>query len=355
MKSGKKIRLCDISDATGLSPATVDRAMNGRKGASERSINLVRKAISELGYKQYPEHLNIGMERTIRLLVILPASEQMFFLSIIRALNDSRQMVRGVNVELCLRRLNLDGRHFLIEIIDDCLKRSKEDRPQVVALFGYNVPGIRDAIERLRDAGIKVITLVADLPETARHYFVGVDNYQSGRTSGQLMSRLARRREGKVLVVSGFSGLMDQELRVRGVHDYLRSKCPTLSPMMTQYCSGSDQICEEIITRSLKMERDIVGVLVLGGGGEGLVRAIEANPEKMSNCCIIVYDWSQLLLKALKRGQIDAIIDQNTKNIARSCIRVACSLVENTPIIRSQERLDIGIIFSENMPSDLIQ
>ena len=58
-----------------------------------------------------------------------------------------------------------------------------------VILKAPDEPEIVDAIGRLHDAGIPVVTLVTDIPLSQRVAYVGIDNRAAGATAAYLIDQ----------------------------------------------------------------------------------------------------------------------------------------------------------------------
>lgn len=58
-----------------------------------------------------------------------------------------------------------------------------------VILKAPDVPAIVDAVARLAEAGIPVVTLVTDLPTTSRAAYVGLDSQAAGATAAYLLAQ----------------------------------------------------------------------------------------------------------------------------------------------------------------------
>ena len=82
---------------------------------------------------------------------------------------------------------------------DEFLKAVHRQPPPSGILVSAADPGLmRDAIDSAVAAGIPVITIDADSPQSKRLTFIGTNNYQVGETGGEL---LAKELKGKGTVV----------------------------------------------------------------------------------------------------------------------------------------------------------
>jgi LacI family transcriptional regulator len=84
------------------------------------------------------------------------------------------------------------------------------DKPEVVA-----------AVATL---GVPVVTLVTDLPTSARTAYVGIDNRAAGATAAYLVEQWLAERAGDVLVVRGHGSFRGEDEREMGFRAELRAR-----------------------------------------------------------------------------------------------------------------------------------
>jgi LacI family transcriptional regulator len=66
-------------------------------------------------------------------------------------------------------------------------------------------PAVARAIDAVTRRGVAVLTLVSDLPGSARRQFIGIDNQAAGRSAASLLGRFCA--SGKVGIIAGSLGL----------------------------------------------------------------------------------------------------------------------------------------------------
>jgi LacI family transcriptional regulator len=87
----------------------------------------------------------------------------------------------------------------------------------------------------------------------------------------------------------------------------------------------------------------------VGGGTRGIVSALE-QAGRARDVVLLGHDLSDSNRKALIRGTIDAVINQDPGHEVRSAIRVLIAKADNVPLIESQERIRIDIFLRDNLP-----
>lgn len=79
-----------------------------------------------------------------------------------------------------------------------------------------------EPINKAVAAGIPVLTWDSDSPDSRRLTYLGINNYQAGRTAADLLAR-ALKGKGKIALLTGVPGAYNLEERIRGFKDQLVS------------------------------------------------------------------------------------------------------------------------------------
>ncbi|WP_163413907.1 substrate-binding domain-containing protein, partial [Escherichia coli] len=74
-----------------------------------------------------------------------------------------------------------------------------------------DVAEVRAATARLAGAGIPVVTLVTDLPDTGRQAYVGIDNRAAGQTAAYLIGEWLRGGPARILVTISSNSFRGEE------------------------------------------------------------------------------------------------------------------------------------------------
>jgi LacI family transcriptional regulator len=142
----------DIAAAAGVSLATVDRVLNQRPGVRHVTREKVETAIREIGYVRDVAAANLAKGRTYPFVFIVPASDNSFM----HRLN--------AEVQAAVARSPVERTHIrTVEVpafdpaaLVDVLDQLGTERPSGIALVATDAPEVRDAVDRLVQAGIPV-------------------------------------------------------------------------------------------------------------------------------------------------------------------------------------------------------
>jgi LacI family transcriptional regulator len=336
----------DIAREAGVSLATVDRVLNGRPRVRETSIKLVQDAVEKLGYVRDVSAANLAKRKEYRFAFVIPDTKSEFVGTLRDALDEAKQ-TPGPD------RMSIET---ILAPVDDPTATARilagldADHYDGVAIMCPETPQVRDAVMRLRQAGLAVVALVSDLPSSARDHFVGVDNVAAGRTAGALLGRFLGARHGKVLVVSNSLSSRDSLERRHGFETVIADRCPTVEILPTIESRDDHQRLVSIIKQVMANHADVLAIYALGSGNTSILDALRATG-RIGYCTLIMHELTPATLAGLHADEIDAVIMQNVGHLVRSSIRVLRAYVDKAGFVDSQEKIRIEIVMKENLVS----
>lgn len=336
----------DIAETAGVSLATVDRVLNRRPGVRAATRERVEAAIRKIGFVRDMAAANLAKGRTYPLVFVLPRGQNSFMeglkFEVEHAIARSGHERTSITIK--------DVPRFDGPSLAAALDKLAADPPAGVAVVAVDHPLVHDAIVRLKDLGVAIVTLVSDLPGSPRDHFAGVDNIAAGRTAGSLMGRFLAARTGKVAVVAGSMLVGDHRDRLAGFRESLgelNGRLEILPAMEGQ--DDPDQVYG-LVSECLRREIQLAGIYSLGAGNRGLIRALRELPATGSRPIVIAHELTPHTREALQSGLIDAILNQDAGHEVRSAIRVLKARADGIDVIDAQERIRIDIFLRDNLP-----
>jgi ribose transport system substrate-binding protein len=172
---------------------------------------------------------------------------------------------------------------------------------------------LKDSIDRAIGAGIPVITVDSDAPDSKRLFFIGTDNYQAGLTGGK---RLATELKGKgnvvVFTMPGQANLAD---RLRGYRAAL-DNYPEIKITRVVDIAGDPRIAFDTTTQILgkeereKNKKDKVDAFVCLEALAGKEVGTVLSENKITDKVIMAMDTDPDTLEFIRKGVIAATIAQ---------------------------------------------
>ncbi|RGP35340.1 LacI family DNA-binding transcriptional regulator [Pseudotabrizicola alkalilacus] len=338
----------DIAREAGVSLATVDRVLNARPGVRDKTIAAVNEAVARLGYVRDMAAANLARGRILRVAILLPDTESQFLQTLQDALQQAATLASSARMQVELLRFPAKDMHSLAMMLADLAAGGISG----VALMAPETPVVRDALRALHAAGVPVVAMVSDLPNSGATHFVGIDSHAAGRTAGVLMGRFLGGKTPRVMVIAQSMLLRDSIERRRGFDAVMQRDFPGIEVGQTLETHGATETLQQVMAVSLAASGPVGGIYLLGSGHRALAQVL-SELGLLGRVVTIGHELTPHTIAALEAGWMDAVIAQNVGHIARSTLRVLQAKADQQPINESQERLRLEIILRENLPPSL--
>lgn len=332
----------DIARKAEVSTATVDRVLNGRPGVSAANRHRVLHAAKELGYLPL-EGMVALPSRPVHLEFFIPMVQNGFMgelVAAIRRFAATIPLVASCNI----RALDGFGPKSVLPALETISLRTSG-----IGLVAADHPGTREAIRRVCEAGLRVITIASDVPESGRSAYVGVDNTVAGRTAALLMGRMAGGRSGSIGLFMGSRAYDGHQSREAGFRAVLERDFPALSLLPPIETGESSDRTRLAMTQLLRVTPHLAGVYCVGAGRTGIVAALEEiGPPRRP--MVVMHDLTDRTHAWLADGTIDVVIDQNVQLVGeQAVIRLLGAIATSAPQLRLKD-IEPRIILRENIP-----
>ncbi len=291
----------EIARQAGLSEATVDRVLNGRGGVRESTQREVRQAIADLDRQRTQVRL-VG--RTFMIDVVAQAPER--FTVAVRAALEAE--LPALHPAVMRSRFHFRETGPVVELAAT-LDRIARRGSQGVILKAPDVPEITAAVARLVAAGIPVVTLVTDLPSSARLAYVGIDDRAAGATAAYLMGQWLGERPGNILTSLSSGFFRNEEEREMGFRGVMRARHPERALVEIAEGQGLDATQYDLVRDALKRDPDIRAVYSIGGGNNATLRAFE---DLGRECAVFVaHDLDHDNTRLLREHRLSCVLHQD--------------------------------------------
>ncbi|WP_377506300.1 LacI family DNA-binding transcriptional regulator [Octadecabacter sp. R77987] len=259
--------LKEIARQSGLSTATIDRAIHNRANVSPQTKARVAAAISELE----------GQEAQLA-----ARGRRLFFDFLIEAptrfsrevQHATEHVLPGLGSAVC--RPRFQAQEIMSEDdVTEALLRIAKRGSHGVCIKARDLPNIRAAVDQLIASGIPVVTLVTDLTTTKRLAYVGLDNQSAGRTAAYLIAKTIGDVEGTVLTSRSNDRFLGEEEREVAFKATLAQLCPNLRIMDASGGSGVHFETSRIMQGAVAGMGQIRAVYSMGGGNTAILNALE--------------------------------------------------------------------------------
>ena len=303
-----RYKVREIAQQAGLSEATVDRVLHQRPGVRESTVAEVNQAIADLDKQRAQLRLN-GRRYLIDVVMQTPRRFSDAFRAAVEAELPAfaPAMVRA--------RFHLWESGTTAQMVDT-LARLRGSHG--VVLKAQDEPEVAEAIDRLVESGIPVVTYTTDVPASARCGYVGIDNHGAGVTAAYLVEQWLGENPSGVLITLSRTVFRGEGEREVGFRSALRGSGRPVVEVSD--ADGIDATQERLVLDALEANPGVEAVYSVGGGNVATVAAFDTLGRK---CRVFVaHDLDADNRRLLREGRISAVLHNDLRADARLALRL---------------------------------
>lgn len=183
-------------------------------------------------------------------------------------------------------------------------------RPAGILIGPLNAAALTPSINRAIRAGIPVVTVDTDAPDSARLAYIGTNGYAAGQLAADMMAKLLGEK-GDV-GISNLLGFATCEERAAGFRDRVREKYPNMKVVAEVDDKADPEIATKTNTEMLIANPSIRGVFGVNAvSGTGMGAAVKS-VNKVGKVKLIAFDPMPQTLALIKDGVVEATMVQRT-------------------------------------------
>ncbi|MER8792205.1 LacI family DNA-binding transcriptional regulator [Mesorhizobium sp. M0983] len=337
----------DLAIAAGVSTATVNRILNGTVSVRPKTVQRVQSAAAEIGFYGIGAIDNRARQLSpqYRLGFLLQQSTrdlyQLFGKKIVAACRDRRDEVIEPVIDFVdlLTPETISSR--LVALGESC---------DAVAVVAADHPIIGQAIRSLKEIGKPVISYITDQSAPERAAYVGTDNWKLGRTAAFLITQTTH-GPGRIAVFIGNHRYQCQDVADASFRSYLREHAPRLIVEESRPTHEESSEAYRMVAELLKATDDLVGILIVGGGITGVLRALrEATLEQRSGIKLVCRDIGPETRKGLSEGLITAALCHPLDATSALLVQTMIDVIgPQAPFATLQRSIPFEIVTPENI------
>src|SRR6204780_4244944 len=189
----------------------------------------------------------------------------------------------------------------------DSFQKAVALHPAGILVSVANADLFKGPIDVAIQAGIPVICIDADAPESKRVLFIGTDNFRAGQESAKRMADILK-GQGQIVIVT-INGQPNLDERVRGVNDALK-KYSGIKIVQTIDDKGDAGNAYDGISDLFAKKQKIDGIICLeasgGAGAAGSLHRVDIT----GKVAIVSFDKDPETFSWIDRGGINATVVQ---------------------------------------------
>lgn len=233
-----------------------------------------------------------------------------------------RDAARGLGVKSDFQGPNFHSPEEELKIF----KEAVAHHPSGILVSPARPDLFNDAINEAIGAGIPVITMDTDAPDSKRILYIGTDNRQAGMESGRQMVSVMNGK-GQLVVVT-VSGQLNVEERLRGAQEVF-AKYPGIKIVHTLDDQGDPRTANDLVSALFTKKETVDGILCLeASGGPGTGEALDRF-DLMDKIPVVAMDRNPETLDYIQKKAISVTIGQKPYTMAFYGLRFLDDLHHN--------------------------
>jgi len=305
-------RVRDVAEQSGLSPATVDRVLNGRPGASARAVRAVETALLDLDRQATSVRL---ARRSLLVDVVLDAPGR-FRTGVREATEEAVAGARPATVRARFHESEGADPAAIARTVDGLGTGGRVSHGLV--LKAPDDERVAAAARRAGERGIPVVTLVTDVSGSGRVAYVGLDNAAAGSTAAYLTRHLLAGADGVVLATLSHRSFLGEQERLTAFRERLEAEDPGREVVVVGDLHGADAATERAVEAALKRGPRVAAVYSMGGGNAGTSRALAA--AGAAAVPFVGHDLDADNLALLRAGALTAVLHHDLRIDLRAAL-----------------------------------
>jgi ribose transport system substrate-binding protein len=235
---------------------------------------------------------------------------------------DHKLGMKKVGEDLGVRTEYVGPAEYDMNAMITAFEQAIAKKPNGIVVVGFE-PSLNPIVKKAIEAGIPVVTVDADLPDSERVAFVGTGNVNAGRMGGDKLADLIGKK-GKVAIMTK-PGQSNLEERVAGYKEAL-AKYPDIEMVQIVDTQSDPVVAAQAASALLQKYPDLAGIAcVEAAGGSGAATAVK-EAKLQGKVKIVAMDRGNDVVAAIEEGIISASVAQQTALMPYYAVQILYNL-----------------------------
>lgn len=258
-------------------------------------------------------------EYVMRISVILPHSDQGYWTSVAKGVEEASNMV-DADVKISIPQLN-----YNVPQMTELIKRASAAKVDAIIVQGIQNEEYLTALKQAADNGAQIILVDTDVANLDDYLYIGTDNYNAGVLIGEKAVEMTGGK-AKIAVISGEENYPNLEERYTGLQDAIRKY-----PAMELICLLYDQYDTLTVMQNYYMiintypEVDTI-ICIEGTGGQTFGSKLTVKNKYVSH--MLSFDLSDDSRIGLQNDVLDGMVVQQSEKMGKLAILQAVKYYE---------------------------
>lgn len=332
-----------IAEIANVSIGTVDRALHGRGGIKEATRKRILQIAQQIGYSPNLAARALSVAKaTARIGVCVPKEIHYFYDQLWSGIRDEAGRSEQLGMEFVNRPVKALG-----EGDKEAFEQLVEGGVDGIILTAGNPKALTPLIDNAEEAGVRVVCVSTDAPESKRSAIVCVEPHLNGSLAGELMGKFVP-PESAVAVVAGMLTAEDHRKKTEGFAEGFLKQCP--SGKIIDVVEGHEDERESFQKTSDLLGRfpELEGLYVNTVNCLPVCRALVQKGFE-GKIKLITTDLFAEMAPYFEKGIITASIYQHPYRQGQIAVRILADNLSNKVNLAPAVHLSPGVIMNSNL------
>lgn len=336
------VTMKDIAEITGVSIATVDRALKNRGRINPDVAARIRKVAEELNYKTNNIAKSLSIRnRQLKIAIVLHVQHTSFFDEVEKGIQKAQKEIEDYGITVQIYRSKSFNAEDQLKQINLALSEGASG----LILVPIDHELIIDKIIELHNSGFPVVFLSNFLDIVQTIPSVRCDYIASGRIAAGLI-RLLSQGHGDILVFSNSFSMLGHKHRIAAFSDTLARFCPDMH--ISSIIELPSDIIDTYQTVYSALKTYPCQYVLFSGNSQAGLKAIQ---DYSNDIVSVFYDLTEVTKQALIQEQISAVIDQTPIHQGHRAVMMLFEhLTTDTPLT-ADKLISCQILLKESFQS----
>ncbi|MGB6133350.1 MAG: LacI family DNA-binding transcriptional regulator [Acidobacteriaceae bacterium] len=332
----------ELAKALHVSIGTVDRALHGRAGISEKTRVRVLKMARELGYQPNLAARALKLNRTLSIAAVLPRHISHFF-------DPVREGIRAAAAATVRVGATLEFHEYPRVGVGDleALESAARKKYDGIIFLPGDTRSFDRIINRITQAGTAVMCVGSDAPNSARIGSVAAHAAVSGGIAAELLS-ISLNGRATVAVITGELSTLDHAEKLRGFAATLAVQSPHIGllPVLESHERPKEAYR---LARTLMLQKPRPDGLYLSTANSLPVLQALRELDLLGKVKVVATDLFQELVPLIESGSVLATLYQRPFAQGKLAFETLLQYLVEGAVTRSAIRLAPHILFRSNI------
>lgn len=296
----------EIARIAGVSRGTVDRVLNNRGGVNRDTERRIRQIAQSINYVPNQAGQNLAAKKKrLKFAYITLSYVDVDRVPLLPAgVLEEKARLSEYGVEVQVVNCPLNDVLTMIKTLETL----RQERVNGVVVAPFCHPDVAEKMRQLSSDGIPIVTYAADLEDTGRLAYVGINHRVSGRTAARMIRLMTKGPAQIAVITSDNIMLQSRRLRIEGFEEGLSRYSPDIVLAEKLALHNDDFVCYTA-TKVLLERRELDAIFINATGIHGVCHALREHPVHIPS---VLYGDEAQALPYMKDGTVDILIDRHS-------------------------------------------